>query len=62
VVVNPDVHVLLSTDELTSTPSLAWTKKYGKSKVVTFLMGHDNHAYSSPNFRKFLSQAIQWVK
>jgi type 1 glutamine amidotransferase len=62
VAVNPDVHVLLTTDEPTSTPSLAWTKKYGKSKVVTFLMGHDDHAYSTPNFRKFLNQAIQWVK
>jgi len=61
-VVNPDVHVLLSTDAPTSTPSVAWTNQYGKSKIVTILLGHDNHAWTNPNFEKLLTQAIHWVK
>ena len=60
--VNPDVHVLLTTDEPTSTPSVAWTNRYGKSKVVTILLGHDEKAWNNPNFKKLLTQAIQWVK
>ena len=61
-VVNSGVHVLLATDEPTSTPSIAWTNQYGKAKVVTILLGHDNHAWTNPNFVKLLTQAIMWVK
>ena len=60
--VNPDVHVLLTTEETTSTPSIAWTKRYGKSKVVTILLGHDQHAWNNPNHKKLLTQAIHWAK
>jgi len=61
-IVNPGVHVLLATDEPTSTPSVVWTNQYGKSKIVTILLGHDNHAWTNPNFAKLLTQAIFWVK
>ena len=61
-VVNPNVHILLTTDAPTSTPSIAWTNQYGKSKIVTVLLGHDNHAWTNPSFVKFLTQAINWVK
>jgi len=60
--VNPGVHILLATDEPTSTPSLAWTNRYGKSKIVTILLGHDKEAWTNPNFVKLLGQAIMWVK
>lgn len=60
--VNPSVHILLTTNEPTSTPSLAWTNQYGKSRIVTILSGHDNLTWSDPNFVKLLSQAIRWVK
>ena len=61
-VVNSGVHILLATDEPASTPSVAWTNRYGKSKIVTILLGHDNHAWSNPGFEKLLTQAIMWVK
>jgi len=61
-VVNPNVHILLTTDEPTSTPSIAWTNEYGNSKIVTVLLGHDNHAWTNQSFVKFLTQAINWVK
>jgi len=61
-IVNHGVHVLLATEEPSSTPSIAWTNRYGKSKIVTILLGHDNHAWTNPSFVKFLTQAIMWVK
>ena len=60
--VNSDVHVLLTTNEISSTPQLAWTTKYENSNVVTILLGHDNQAWSNPNFVRLLTQAIIWAK
>ena len=60
--IHPGVHILLATDEQTSTPSIAWINHYGKSKIVTILLGHDNHAWSNPAFVKLLTQSIMWVK
>jgi len=60
--VNPGVHVLLTTDDPTSTSSVAWTNRYGQSKIVTILLGHDNHAWTNPSFKKLLTQAIMWAK
>jgi len=60
--VNPGVHVLLTTDEPTSNSSITWAHRYGKTKVVTTLLGHDNHAWSNPAFAKLLIQAIRWVR
>jgi len=60
--VNPNVHPLLTTDDSTSTPTVAWTNRYGKSKVVTILLGHDYQAWTNLNFKKLLTQAILWVK
>ena len=59
--VNPEVNVLLTTDEATSVPSIAWTNRYGKSNVVTLLLGHDEQAWNNPNFKKLLTQAIKWT-
>ena len=61
-IVNPDVHVLLATDNPSVIPSVAWVNRYGKSKVVTTLSGHDNQAWTNPDFVKFLTQAILWAK
>lgn len=60
--VNLDVHVLLTTDYPSATPTIAWTNSFGKSKVVTIQLGHDNQAWTNPNFVKLLTQAILWAK
>jgi len=60
--VKTGVHVLLTTDNPTSTSSVAWTNSYGKAKVATILLGHDNQVWANPNFQKLLRQAILWVK
>ncbi len=56
--VHPQSQPLLTTDESSSTPVIAWTKKYGKSQVVTIQIGHDANAFANPNYRKLLKQAV----
>jgi type 1 glutamine amidotransferase len=57
----PEVHPLLGTGELSSAPLLAWTHTYGRSRVLTFTLGHDPVAWENPAFVKFLSQAVVWT-
>ena len=56
------VHPLLSTNEPLSGPLICWTNTYGKSKVVTFTLGHDAKAWENPSFIQVLSQAIEWSR
>lgn len=56
-----DVTPLLTTDESSSTPVVAWTKNYGKAKVVTIQSGHDTPTFENRAYRKLLRQAIKWV-
>lgn len=58
--VAPDVNVLLTCDHPTSSKKVAWTKRYGKAKVVAIQGGHDAKAYQNKHFRKLLHNAIQW--
>ena len=60
--VNPGVHVLLTADEPSGTSAVAWTNRYGKSKVATILLGHDHQTWTNPAFIKLLTQAILWAK
>jgi type 1 glutamine amidotransferase len=55
------VHVLLKTDHPESSPALAWTNVYAKSRIVYLQLGHDRHSYENPNLRQLLRQAIEWV-
>ncbi len=59
--VEPDVKPLLQTIESSSTPTIGWTKQYGKGHVVTIQIGHDTPTYENLNYRKLLLQAIEWV-
>ncbi len=59
--VDPEVKVLLTTDEQSSNPVIGWTKTYGKSRIVTLQSGHDTPTFENPNFRRLLKQAIEWV-
>ena len=60
--VNPNVRVLLTTEASSGVTPIAWTHRFGKSKIVTNLLGHDNQAWVNPGFVKLLVQAIQWVR
>jgi hypothetical protein len=59
--VEDGVTTLLTTDEPSSTPTIGWAKKYGKSRIVVLQGGHDAPTFENPNFRKLLKQAIVWV-
>ena len=56
-----DSHVLLTTDHPKSMPTIAWTRSYKRSRVFCYQSGHDNIAFSDPNFRRFLSRGVQWA-
>lgn len=60
-VVDPKAHVLITTDHPKSGKNLAWTREEGKGRVVFIQMGHDNHAFSSPDYRKLIVNAINWA-
>jgi uncharacterized protein len=59
--VEKGVTPLLTTDEPSSTPTIGWAKKYGKSRIVVLQSGHDVPTFENPDFRKLLRQSIIWV-
>jgi len=59
--VEEGVTPLLTTSEPSSTPTIGWAKKYGKSRIVVLQSGHDVPTFENPDFRKLLKQAIEWV-
>lgn len=58
---DPQVQVLLTTDEPSNAKAVAWVHTYRKSPVCYFQLGHDAKAYSQPEFREFLGRAIRWT-
>ncbi len=59
--VDPASHVLLRTKHPESGPVIGWTQPYGKARVVYIQLGHDDGAYSSPQYRGLVSRAVRWV-
>jgi type 1 glutamine amidotransferase len=59
--VNPDVHVLLTTDHPTSEKTIAWTHRYKRSPIVYLQLGHGPSAYNNPKFRTLLARSIRWA-
>ena len=59
--VESDNHPLLTTDHPTSGKVIGWCRTYGKARVVYLQGGHDHAAYTNPDFRKLLANAIRWT-
>lgn len=59
--VNPDVHVLLTTDYPDAAPPVAWVHRYGNSPVFTFIQGHDKQAFTDENYQRLVKQGIEWL-
>jgi hypothetical protein len=57
----PDNHLLLTTDQPASQKEIGWTRLYRKSRICTIQLGHGPEAYNHPAYRKLLHQAIQWA-
>jgi hypothetical protein len=59
--VAPEANVFLTTDNPANGPKVAWTRTYGNSRVAYIQLGHDNQAYSNPNYRRIVAWAIRWA-
>ncbi len=54
-------HLLLTTDNPTSTPTLAWARTFRNSRVLCYQSGHDARAFEDASFRRFVHQGIRWL-
>lgn len=59
--VDPDAHVLLTTDHPASSKELAWVSPNKLSRVVTIQPGHGEEAFANPSYRRLVIQAIRWA-
>jgi uncharacterized protein len=59
--INPDIHPLLSASHPDCASTVAWTNRYGNSKIVYLLLGHGHQAHENENYRKLVCNAIRWV-
>jgi type 1 glutamine amidotransferase len=59
--VNPDVTTLLRVDHPKSSPVIGWEHEYGKARVAYIQPGHGPTAYSNPNYRRLVENAINWA-
>lgn len=59
--VDPAAHVLLRATNPESGPVVAWTKPYGKGRVVAIQLGHDFHAFEDPSYRTLVSRSIRYA-
>ena len=50
--------ILLATDHPQCVKALAWTRRFGRSKVFCFVPGHDNQSWSSPIYGEVLRRGI----
>lgn len=55
------IHPLLTTDHPLSMPVLAWTKDYGKSRMVSIQPGHGPSGWTNPNYQRLIDNSIRWV-
>ncbi len=56
-----DVHVFLEAEENGKTSPQAWTKPYGKGKVVFIALGHDHRTFLNSEFLNVVERATRWV-
>jgi len=52
---------LVTIDHPLSMKTLAWTREYGKSRVLNYVSGHDHEAYQDESFLGILGRGVQWV-
>lgn len=57
----PGVYPLIQTDHSESESIIGWTNMYGNSRIVYLQPGHDNNAFSNPNYRKLVQRSIVWA-
>ena len=58
---SPKIHPLLTTDNPTSDPNLAWVGPLEGSKVVAIQLGHGQIGVRHPAYRALVHNAILWA-
>jgi type 1 glutamine amidotransferase len=53
--------ILLTTDNPTGDPPVAWVSAYEKSRVVTIQLGHGPESHRDPSYRRLIANAIKWA-
>jgi type 1 glutamine amidotransferase len=63
VVDEPDAgnEILLVTDHPQSVNALAWVRGFGRSKVFSLALGHDDQCWSNPHYAEVLRRGIVWA-
>ena len=59
--VEPNVHVLFTTNSPKNNATLGWTHEYGKSRVYYFQFGHGPGAWANPVYPQLLARGIRWA-
>ena len=54
-------NVLLSSIWQGKKHPMAYTKQYGKGKVVYLALGHDRRAFANPEFQKLCLRSVNWL-
>ena len=57
----PDSEVLITTEHPRSMKNLAWTRQFRNSRVFCYESGHDNVAWTTPEFHTVVERGIQWL-
>ena len=52
--------ILLTLSHPNSMKTIAWTRKFKKSRVFCYQLGHDDQAYSNDRFRAVITRGILW--
>jgi type 1 glutamine amidotransferase len=52
---------LIRCESAKSMATLAWTRRYGQSRVFCYQAGHDNEAWGNESFRRVLARGIAWA-
>jgi type 1 glutamine amidotransferase len=58
---DPLNHVLLTTNEPSSSKIIGWTRTYRNSRVFYIQNGHDNVTFSNPAYKTIVQRAVRWV-
>ena len=61
VMLEPDNHVLLTTDHPESDKTIGWVRTYKNARVCTLQPGHGPSIFSDPHYRRLVTQAIKWA-
>ena len=52
--------ILLATEHEDAMEQVAWTRQHGECRLFCLTLGHDDLAWSNPDFREILRRGIAW--